>query len=339
MTLLMTAILISARMDIIAVLYAIWLCILFGTTRATKHRIWPIFQTFIVISIVVQYILAVDLPPFLCVDYPWKTSMLKRLQDLLWLPAPNLREHAPKLVLDFLLLMSTCRQMLVFRIERQYENTDFPGGSNKSVVDEINKLGSGEVPIETHDFVSIQKNWLDVVKCIVFLGCFWITLAIVFLAGSSHVNIYSIGYLIGSFIFLWQGGEFYLRPIYTILKWWKLLVAYNVFVITIKALLHVPVCIFMDSMLQNWNGTCFFIKAFGITCTGVDFRPSSITGIDDKNNCEIPTEDSSLAWDIVCFMFLILQLRIFQSYYFCHIINESKASTILASRYYISSNV
>lgn len=27
-----------------------------------------------------------------------------------------------------------------------------------------------------------------------------------------------------------------------------------------------------------------------------------------------------------------MQLRIFQSYYFCHIINESKASTILASR-------
>lgn len=201
--------------------------------------------------------------------------MLKRLQDLLWLPDPGLRSHATKLMLDFLLLMCTCRQMLVFRIERQYENSEFPGGSNKSIVDEINKLGSGEVPLETDDFVSIQKNWLDIVKCIVFLGCFWITLAIVFLSGSRHINIFSIGYLIGSFIFLWQGGEFYLRPIYTILRWWKLLVAYNVMVITIKVFLHVPACIYMDWLLQNWNGTCFFIDAFSITCTGVVDNPSS----------------------------------------------------------------
>lgn len=188
------------------------------------------------------------------------------MQEMLWLPDPKLRGFTHKLVLDFLLLMCTCRQMLVFRIEKQYENSEFPGGSNKSVVDEINKLGSGEVPIETHDFVSMQKNWLDILKCIVFLGCFWITLAIVFLAGSRNVNIYSIGYLIGSFIFLWQGGEFYLRPIYTILRWWKLLVAYNVLVIAVKAFLHLPVCLFIKELEQNWDGTCFFIKVFGIAC-------------------------------------------------------------------------
>lgn len=48
--------------------------------------------------------------------------------------------------------------------------------------------------------------------------------------------------------------------------------------------------------------------------------------------CTVLKEDVGLVWDCVCFAFLILQLRIFQSYYFCHIINESKASTILASR-------
>lgn len=199
-------------------------------------------------------------------EYPWNTTVtMKHMQELLWLPDPTLRNHVHKLVLDFLLLMCTCRQMLVFRIEKQYENSEFPGGSNKSVVDEINKLGSGEVPIETDDFVSIQKNWLDILKCIVFLGCFWVTLAIVFLAGSSHPNIYSIGYLIGSFVFLWQGGEFYLRPIYTILRWWKFLVAYNVLVITVKAFLHLPFCIFID-YFKDWNGICFFQKTFGINC-------------------------------------------------------------------------
>lgn len=180
--------------------------------------------------------------------------------------------------------MFTCRQMLVFRIEKQYENSEFPGGSNKSVVDEINKLGSGEsYEIEAHDFVSIQKNWLDILKCIVFLGWFWITLAIVFLAGSKYPNIYSIGYLVGSFIFLWQGGEFYLRPIYTILRWWKFLVAYNVLVITVKAVLHLPVCIFIDYLEQNWGGICFFIKAFGIRCNWPEMKdPLNLTsGVND----------------------------------------------------------
>lgn len=35
---------------------------------------------------------------------------------------------------------------------------------------------------------------------------------------------------------------------------------------------------------------------------------------------------------MVCFAFLIVQYRVFQSHYFCHIINDTKASTILASR-------
>lgn len=288
-TLLMLAILITARLDAIAVLYAIWLCILFATSRGTKQRFWPIFQSFIVILIVIQYVLAVDLPPFLCFgkfdvsikfdtnlitfilqkisDYPWNTETLKRLQDMAWLPDPKLRYQVHKLKLDFLLLMCTCRQMLVFRIEKQYESSEFPGGSNKSVVDDINKVGSGEThDIQIHDFVSMQKNWLDILKCIVFLGWFWITLAIVILAGSKYPNIYSVGYLIGSFIFLWQGGEFYLRPIYTILRWWKLLVAYNVLVITVKAVLHLPTCISIDYLDKNFPGICIFIKVFGIRC-------------------------------------------------------------------------
>lgn len=189
---------------------------------------------------------------------------------MIWLPGPTLRDRAYRLVYDFLLLVCACRQMLVFRIEKQYDRADFPGGSNKSVVDEINNLGASEVPLEGHDFVSIQKNWLDILKCAVFLGCFWITLAIVFLAGTNHVNIFSIGYLIGSFIFLWQGADFYLRPIHTILRWWSYLVSYNIFVITVKIILHLPVCIFIDYIEKNGTSICFLIKLFGITCTEIE---------------------------------------------------------------------
>lgn len=187
---------------------------------------------------------------------------MQNLQEWAWLPDKTLRLQVSKLLLDFILLICTCRQALVFRIEIQYEGNEFPGGSNKSVVEDINNLGSGEVPIQTHDFVTLQRNWLDIIKCAVFLGCFWITLAIVFLAGTNRVNIFSLGYLIGSFIFLWQGADFYLRPIHTILKWWGVLLGYNIFVITAKALLQIPGCIFIKQ-LEN---ACFLVKLFGIMC-------------------------------------------------------------------------
>lgn len=65
-TLVMIVILISARLDIIAILYTGWLCLIFSASRETKARIWPIFQWFIVVVLLLQYILAVNLPPFLC---------------------------------------------------------------------------------------------------------------------------------------------------------------------------------------------------------------------------------------------------------------------------------
>lgn len=118
------------------------------------------------------------------------------------------------------------------------------------------------MPIQTHDFVTFTRNWLDIIKCAVFLGCFWITLAIVFLAGTNRVNIFSLGYLIGSFIFLWQGADFYLRPIRTILRWWGYLIAYNIFIITTKAFLQIPGCIF----IQELENSCFIVKLLGIMC-------------------------------------------------------------------------
>lgn len=44
------------------------------------------------------------------------------------------------------------------------------------------------------------------------------------------------------------------------------------------------------------------------------------------------SDQGTIIWDVVCFAFLIIQYRVFQSHYFCHVINDTKASTILASR-------
>lgn len=73
----------------------------------------------------------------------------------------------------------------------------------------------------------------------------------------------------GSFTFLWQGSDFYLRQIDVILRWWIRLIGYNVFVITLKTILQVPGCLFNDDDVLKKNG-CWLIQLLSIVCVQQD---------------------------------------------------------------------
>jgi hypothetical protein len=92
-----------------------------------------------------------------------------------------------------------------------------------------------------------------------------VTLAVVFLAGANQVNIFSLGYLLGAFVFLWQGEEIYLRPVPYMLKRWNMLLGYNVAVIMMKALLQIIGCMFF---LEVKSHACWAAELFEITCFG-----------------------------------------------------------------------
>lgn len=49
-------------------------------------------------------------------------------------------------------------------------------------------------------------------------------------------------------------------------------------------------------------------------------------------DCKVEKDDSGLSWDVVCFTFLLLQLRIYNSHYFRHIIASAEAQNALAAR-------
>jgi hypothetical protein len=241
-------IVISYRMDIVACCYAVWLCFLYKIERTHAKKIWGYATVFLVVSIPIQYLSLIGLPPGLCIAYPWKNVVF--LQDFnyfAFLPDTALafKSKSKLLLLDFVLLLMMCRQLIVFRIETRYENsvTNFPGGSNKSVLKDIDQLGMVPFNNPTHDFIDKIRNYLDILKRFVFVIFFWATLAIVFLTGASRVNLLSLGYIIGSFYFLWLGTDFYLRPIYVILRWWNYLIAYNVSVVAIKSLIQLVGCL------------------------------------------------------------------------------------------------
>ena len=108
-----------------------------------------------------------------------------------------------------------------------------------------------------------SRSWLDIAKRCCLSSFLWVTLAIVFLAGANRVNIFSLGYLMGAFILLWQGEEIYLRPVPYILKRWNMLLGYNVAVIMVKTLLQIIGCMFL---MEVKNNACWAAQLFGITC-------------------------------------------------------------------------
>ncbi|XP_055712299.1 piezo-type mechanosensitive ion channel component isoform X3 [Phlebotomus papatasi] len=327
--LIITVIVIGYRMDIIALFYSIWLCFLFAAKREKMAMLWPAFQWFSALSIVVQYIVIVGVPPGLCLSYPWSEGILKNLQMWAMLPDAALFQTSMKIIPDFILLMLVTRQRFVFKIEREWlgNEQEFPGGTNKSILSEIEGFIGKKFENPTPDFTSNVRNWLDVLKRGFVLGFFWLALAIVFLTGANRVNLFSVGYLVGSFTFLWQGSDFYLRPVRTILRWWLRLIAYNVFVVTAKTVLQIPGCLFYKTLEQY---TCWLIQLLSIVCTQKLKGDPSATSI--KIKCTVNTDQADILWDVICFAFLVIQYRIFQSYYFCHVVNETKAGVILASR-------
>lgn len=49
-------------------------------------------------------------------------------------------------------------------------------------------------------------------------------------------------------------------------------------------------------------------------------------------DCSLPVEEAGIIWDSICFFFLLLQRRVFLSYYFLHVMLDLQASALQASR-------
>uniref|UniRef100_A0A0K8W6F3 Piezo-type mechanosensitive ion channel component 1 n=1 Tax=Bactrocera latifrons TaxID=174628 RepID=A0A0K8W6F3_BACLA len=328
-SLIMLVTTIAYRQDVVAIFYVIWLAVLLMFSRARRSSVWGIFQVFIALSIFLQYLVLLGLPPSLCIDYPWENSRFSApIQGWLLLPGGMHYDHTKKLIFDFILLLFVTRQKRIFRIELRYGD-QYAGGSNRNVVKDIENLGRVAFVNPTNDFLSHVRNYLDIFMYAVLCGFFWVTLATVFLAGTNMSDFLTLGYLIGAFIFLWEGSDFYLRPIQQIIGRWRWLLAYNVFNIVVKTCLEMAGCLFLKDLTKH---CCWLVHLLGVSCHfPTDPNVNDPLSKDDSDCPEI-NKSSMLMWDTICFAFLILQMRIFKSHYFCHLIIDTKANSILATR-------
>lgn len=66
--LIATIALIGTRMDLYAVFYGIWLCVMFMMERKQLQKIWTCYLGFIAFMLPLQYIMVIGLPPGLCIS-------------------------------------------------------------------------------------------------------------------------------------------------------------------------------------------------------------------------------------------------------------------------------
>ncbi|KAI8491935.1 mechanosensitive ion channel [Branchiostoma belcheri] len=201
--------------------------------RKDNLLIWPYYAVSLSSIMIVEYLLCMGLPPGLCVVYPWyDRGMPDNLVRWMFLPDYNLRPNSWLLLADFFQLLFVSIQWQVFLVEGT-PSTIEAGGDNQDIHDDIEAMMTNPVP----DF-TVAKSYLDMIKQFVFGYLFWVTLAIVFITGTTRISLFCLGYLVGCFYFLLHGQEFLMSPTNVILKRWHKLIAYNFAVIFIKGFLQ-----------------------------------------------------------------------------------------------------
>ncbi|KAK3528144.1 hypothetical protein QTP86_023865, partial [Hemibagrus guttatus] len=322
---LMTVNVIGQRMNFLVIIHGCWLvAIMVRRRREAIARIWSKYCIFLVIFMIYQYILCVGMPPALCIDYPWRWKSSVNINSALikWIYLPDffMIPNSKNLIADFLLLMCASLQWAVFENEKK-EEWMVMGGENKDNPDPMEDMLFNPAP----NFINC-RSYLDMMKVLVFRNMFWFVLAVVFVTGSTRISVFGLGYLLACFFFLLYGRRLMIKPSRTRLLMWDCLIIYNVGIIIAKNALSILACVFVADMQARF---CWVIQLFSLVCTVKGYYdPTSLS----NDGCSLPVEEAGIIWDSICFFFLLLQRRVFLSFYFVHVTADQQASDRQASR-------
>ncbi|KAM9429324.1 piezo-type mechanosensitive ion channel component 2-like [Salvelinus alpinus] len=316
---------IGQRMDFYSLLHSCALmAVLSRRRRKAMGEVWPKYCCFTASLMVLQYLLCIGIPPALCVDYPWRTSSQALTSNLIkWLYLPDFAMRpAPSFILyDHLLLLCSTLQWQVFEEENRAA-VRLMAGENVEISRSLDPRSFNQY-IPVNNFLQC-RSYLDIAKVFVFSYFFWLVLCLIFITGTTRINIFCLGYLVACFYFMLFGGSLLMKPVRNILRLWDCLIGYTCFVIGMKNLLSLGSCAYLDSLLKNG---CWLIQAFSMVCT---VKGYDVSAPDDE--CELPEGEAGIVWDAICFTVLLAQRRVFLSYYFLYVVSDLRASKILASR-------
>uniref|UniRef100_A0A8C1U3H1 Piezo type mechanosensitive ion channel component 2 n=1 Tax=Cyprinus carpio TaxID=7962 RepID=A0A8C1U3H1_CYPCA len=313
------------RMDFYSMLHGLALAVvMYRRRRKAIAEIWPKYCCFLACMITFQYFICIGIPPAACKDYPWRFSESMMDSDIvkwLFLPDFHTQPNSMFLVYDFMLLLCASLQRQVFEDENKAA-VRLMAGDNVEICRDLD-AASFSVHNPVPDFIHC-RSYLDMLKVIMFSYLFWFVLTIIFITGTTRISIFCMGYLVACFYFLLFGGDLLLKPIKKLLRYWDFLIAYNVFVITMKNVFAILACGYIKHLVKN---SCWLVQLLSLACTIKEYKVLQC----DKPKW-LPKDEAGIIWDSICFTFLLLQRRVFMSYYFLHVVADIRAGQILASR-------
>ncbi|KFO31859.1 Protein PIEZO1 [Fukomys damarensis] len=323
---LMAVNVIGQRMNFMVILHGCWLvAILTRRRREAIARLWPNYCLFLTLFLLYQYLLCLGMPPALCVDYPWRWSQAIPMNSALikWLYLPDFFRvpNSTNLISDFLLLLCASQQWQVFLAEHT-EEWQWMAGINTDFLEPLR----GE-PNPVPNFIHC-KSYLDMLKVAVFRYLFWLVLVVVFVTGATRISVFGLGYLLACFYLLLFGTVLLQKDTRARLVLWDCLILYNVTVIISKNMLSLLSCVFVEQMQTSF---CWVIQLFSLVCTVKGYYDPKAMMTKDQD-CRLPVEEAGIIWDSICFFFLLLQRRVFLSYYFLHVSTDLQATALQASR-------
>ncbi|TRY98064.1 hypothetical protein DNTS_004436, partial [Danionella cerebrum] len=346
---------IGQRMDFYAALHAFGLiAVMFQRRRRAIAGVWSRYCCFLSCLLSLQYLMCIGIPPAACSDYPWRSpasSMDSNVIKWLYLPDFHTRPNPLFLLYDFLLLLCASLQARVFEEENlepvkllagdneeMYEHPDEEALSRHIPVPDFLHCRSGLNLRSSHPSILSSsamtrplslcgRSYLDMLKVCVFSFLFWLVLTVLFITGTTRISIFCMGYLLFCFFFLIFGGELLMKPVRSILRYWDCLIAYNIFVITMKNILSIAACGYIKALVLNH---CWLIQLFSLACTIKGYSKPEQPA--HQKQCELPNDEAGIIWDSVCFAFLLLQRRAFNSCYHKHTVQHIRSSLLLASR-------
>uniref|UniRef100_A0A8C9SVK9 Piezo-type mechanosensitive ion channel component n=1 Tax=Scleropages formosus TaxID=113540 RepID=A0A8C9SVK9_SCLFO len=315
---------IGQRMDFCALFHSFALiAVLSRRRRKAIGEVWHHYCCFTASLMVIQYLLCVGIPPALCYDYPWRTfshALTSNLIKWLYLPDFAMPPNPVFIIYDHILLLCSSLQWQVFQDENR--------AAVRLLAGENVEISRSLDPQALSQYTTVKnflhcRSYLDMVKVFVFSYFFWLVLSLIFITGTTRINIFCMGYLVACFYFMLFGGNLLMQPVRYLLRLWDWLIGYTCLVIAMKNLLSLGSCVYLEGLVHNG---CWLIQMFSMFCT--------IRGYDtprSDDSCELPVGEAGIIWDAICFTFLLAQRRVFLSYYFLYVVSDLKASKILAS--------
>ncbi|XP_018096993.1 piezo-type mechanosensitive ion channel component 1 isoform X2 [Xenopus laevis] len=322
---LLTVNVIGQRMNFMVIFHGCWLIvILTRRQRVNIAKLWPKYCVFLIFFLLWQYMICLGIPPVLCIDYPWRWGTFVPVNSALikWLYLPDFytTPKSVNLINDFVLLIGVAQQWKVFINEKKEEWYTMAGEN----VEEFEAPKDRPNPVP--NFINC-KSYLDMVKVAVFRYLFWFVLAVVFITGATRISVFGLGYLLSCFYLLLSGTTLLQKPVKAKLVLWDCLILYNITVVLSKNMLALLSCVFVQQMQTNF---CWVIQLFSLVCTVKGYyNPREM---DKDRDCSLPVEEAGIIWDSICFLFLLLQRRVFLSCYFRHVVLDLCASSLQTSR-------